>query len=167
MGKPSEILSLAKPLAKDYLVAVPFAVAVAGYVAGLSLSPEIDNDVEHARWTGFFGTAAQVTATLLVVLAVEGRLASRTEMFARLGGAVLTVGYVAVGIVAAVAGLSPSLSGAQYRHLFAITVAGGAGALFSVVLIGARALRSEYADRDAEIKKRVDERIEALKADPS
>jgi hypothetical protein len=163
MGKPGDIASLAKHLAKDYLVAVPFVVAVAGYFAGLGSAPEIGSDIEHARWTGFFATAAQVTATLLVVLAVEGRLAARTEMFARVGGAVLTVAYVAFGIMAAAAGLSPSLSSWQYRQAFAITLAGGAGALFSVVLIGARALRSEYADRDAEINERVSARVEALK----
>jgi hypothetical protein len=155
--RTKDIGSLLAAVVSDYVLVVPLIVAIVAYIFGVTVSPDIDTDVQHARWTGFFGTAAQVTATLLVVLAVEGKLAAGTALMPKRGGALLTVLYIAVGLIAAVGALSPSLSDDAYCQLFAFTVAGGVGALFSVVLIAARSLSLAYTARDDAFREQVGE----------
>ena len=163
MSRAKDLGKLLKEALSDYLLLVPLLVALTGYVLALLLSPDIDTPREHARWTSFFGTAAQVTATLFVVLVLEGRLAARTQLLPRLEGAVVTVIYVAIGILAAGLGLSPSLSDTLYCQSFALTVAGGVGALLGVVIIGMRGLTVAYAERDDELRDKVDEIYAAIK----
>jgi hypothetical protein len=80
--------------------------------------------------SGFFGTSAQVIATLFIALALEARAALVDVRFA-----VATVLYVALGLIASVVALLPSLPAALYDWLLALTLAGGLGALTSTLLI--------------------------------
>jgi hypothetical protein len=119
---------------------IPPAVAVAGYVAGLTiLGPKI-NKAFPTDFHQFFSTSAQVIATLLVVLAVEqavfeSEMAPTTKLAAQWG-----LVFVALGEVAAVLALSVRLSEEPYRQAFAVTVGSGLAALVAVVLTGWRRL---------------------------
>jgi hypothetical protein len=63
--------------------------------------------------------------------------------------------YVAVGLLASGAGLSPSLSDDLYRVVFALSVAAGVGALLNVAVIGVSALTAAYAERDKEFEDQI------------
>jgi MFS family permease len=154
-GSISDLGKLLAQRLPSYLVLVPLLVAVAAYVAGLCLAPDIDTDREHARWGGFFATGAQVIATLFVALILERRVAARTKAFRRGSAGSAAVVYAGVGLLAASAGLSPSLSDDVYRQAFALTVAAGVATLLAIVLVGLRAFAFEYAKRDAEFEEKV------------
>ena len=79
---------------------IPLAVALVAWVLSFIFAPEIDTNHKHADWTDFFGTTAQVTATLFLVLVLEGRWAARTRAFAKVAGGIMTLIYVGVGLAA-------------------------------------------------------------------
>ena len=153
----------------DHVLLVPFAAVIATFVVSLCLAPDIDSDAQHERWTSFFATAAQVTATLFIVLVLEGRAAARTKLLPRVGGMVLTVIYVAVGLLASGAGLSPSLSDDLYCFVFALTAAATVGAVLNVAVIGVSALTAAYAERDKALEDQIRQLyagMEALRRQP-
>jgi hypothetical protein len=157
-----DLLTLSKHPAHRLIRFMPALAAVAAYVIGLVIAPAIESDVDQQRWSGFFGTSAQVIATLLLALAIEARFVSRAQLFPNARWAHIAVGYVALGELAAVTGLSPSVAPCLYTQAFAITVGGGVGALITVVLIGARALTAEFRDREDDLAEQVAKRVAAL-----
>jgi hypothetical protein len=120
------------PLPRLLSFVLPASVAACALVVGTVLAP---GDLDRGDYGGFFGTSAQVIATVLVALALEARAALVEVRFA-----LLTIVYVAVGLTAAVAGLLPSLPDALYEWLVGFTIAGGAGALISTLLLAAWSL---------------------------
>jgi hypothetical protein len=120
------------PLPRLLSFLLPAGVAAFALVLGTALAP---GDLDSVAYGGFFGTSAQVTATVFVALALEARAALVEIRFA-----LLTIAYVAVGLIAAVAGLLPSLPGWLYEWLVGLAVAGGAGALISALLLAAWSL---------------------------
>jgi len=113
------------------------------FVVALALAPDIHQGADHGRFGNLFGTTAQVIATLVVALAFEARALRREEMTLRRLTATITLTYVALGGTASVVALNPGLPECVYGPLFAIAMAGAAGALLSVLAIGYRLIRSD------------------------
>lgn len=128
-----------RKIAGPYWPIVPGLLAVgAGIAAGVS-TPSIPPGKALPDWFAtFFSTSAVVIATLFVALALGARQISVSA-----GAASLTVLYVGVGEVAAVAALSGGLPHSVYPWLLGITVGAGLGALSSSVIVGAGAIGSE------------------------
>jgi len=145
-----ELVGPAAGLARRYVLVLPLAVAVGGAVAGWTFAPAIPQGGPPGWLGSFFGTAAQVAATLFVALALEARYVAMERMTAG-----LTVGYVALTLAAAVAGTSAELPSALYRPLLAVTVGGGLGGLLAVALISYSAIAAQISEeqdrRKAEI----------------
>ncbi len=133
-----ELLGPTVDLARPYVLWVPIVVAVAGFLLGLHWAPDIPKTGPPSWLGAFFGTAAQVIVTLLIALALQARYG-----ITRLLPAVLIPLYVAIGVVSAVAGTSHSLPLGAYKWLFALTMAGGLGALASAVILAVRIISSE------------------------
>jgi hypothetical protein len=126
---------------RRWLVLIPTLLALpVGYVVvSTSLVPEAAGEAGfHRRYSDFFQTAAQVIATLLVVIAVESKLASRAARLATREAGVVAVVWVVAAEVAAVAAVSPDLPLSWHSVLFSLTVSGGAAGLIAVILIAAR-----------------------------
>lgn len=117
------------------LLALPFGYALASQF----LTPEIAGQASFQKdYSSFFQTAAAVIASLLVVIAVESRLASTQTRLATREAGVLAVIWIGLAEVAALAALSPGLSPGLDGPSFNLTVSGGASGLIAVVLIAAR-----------------------------
>lgn len=116
-------------------VLMPFAGAVAALVLSVLFAPQICPGKDAESFAPFFSTAATLIGALLIALALEAGWLRASEMNVRrriVGGTAI---YVACGAVAAVLALMPQLSSSWYRALFTLTMAGGAGALLSVLAI--------------------------------
>ncbi|HET7443324.1 MAG TPA: hypothetical protein VFJ57_01555 [Solirubrobacterales bacterium] len=112
--------------------------------AAYLFAPHIDA-ATASSYSSLFSTTGQIIVTLLVALAIE--LRSLRELNAQRLIIAGTLTYVALGAGAAVLALNPTLHPGLYRALFAITLAGGIGALLSVVLIAYRGLEDEVKSR--------------------
>lgn len=113
----------------------PLVGALGAGVLSALFAPKIDPGKSAGDFAPLFATAAGLIGALLIALAVEAGWLGVTETNVRrriVGGTVL---YVAVGAVAAVLALIPTLSSNTYRVLFVLTMAGGAGALLSVLAV--------------------------------
>ncbi len=87
-------------------------------------------------------------STLLVALAVEVRALPTTFGNTRRLVVIVTLMYVALGVAASVIALDPSLPSGVYEPLFALALAGGAGALLSVLVIAFQIVEAGFgADR--------------------
>jgi hypothetical protein len=116
------------------VVGVPAAASAVVLVLAFIVAPDIDPGTDHGRFSNLFGTTAQVIATLIVALAFEARaLKEERDANVRRLVATVTVGYAALGGIASVVALNPELPGCMYRPLFAIAMAGGLGALLTVL----------------------------------
>jgi hypothetical protein len=113
-------------------------IVLAGLGAGM-IAPDM-NDRTIAGFNQMFGTCAQVVAALLVVIAVEVSLTTFRGL--DLPKAAVKTGLASgcMSLVAAVAALSPSLSDQLYDVCFVVALAGGAGSLVTVILVGLRAI---------------------------
>lgn len=127
---------------------VPLLAAVAALVAAWIVAPETAELTQRERWSDFYGTVAQVTATLFLVIALEARLVIATPAYTSAWAAIVTVSYTALALIAAGLGMSASLPQWAYDPVFAVAVGGATGSLLSVVLIGAHALSSAYGERE-------------------
>lgn len=127
-----------------HITAVVAGILLAGSAVGLAIAPEVNRDHPATELGGFFGTAAQVIAALVVALAlfqsgpspVAGHGARRflsPWIFPVLG----------LGLVASVAGLSPALPTCLYAWIFGIVVGTGTSALASTLLVGAGNLEAQ------------------------
>src|SRR4051794_10639246 len=83
---------------------VSIVAAIAGVAIGLLSVPDFETQAQRQNFSNFFGTSAQVIATLLVALALGARFAPSDAPLA-----VITVVYVGIGEVAAVTALSSVL----------------------------------------------------------
>jgi hypothetical protein len=72
--------------------------------------------------------------------------------------------YVAVGLLASGAGLSPSLSDDLYRTVFGLATAAAVGSLLNVAVIGIGALTAAYAERDKDFEDQVRQLYAGLEA---
>ena len=130
---------------------LPPVVAVAGCAAALTVLRPTVGESFPDDFSQFFGTSAQVIATLLVALALEkAAFQSATSPSATIAGRWGLV-FVALGAVAAVTALSTRLPADVYAAAFAVTVGAGIAALLSVVLAGWRTIAT--GAREAEIEK--------------
>lgn len=115
---------------------LPAVLCLIALFLGLLFTPEgLADNKRHEQFATLFGTLAQVIATLFIALALEARSGMVTVRYA-----FATVGYVAVGLTAALLIGSPSLPGWMYRPLLALGLMGAAGALGSASLIAYWAL---------------------------
>jgi hypothetical protein len=133
------------PEAKACFV-LPLAVFVFVFVLARSLAPEVSAAEWVDDYSTLFSTAAQLTVTLLVALALELRAVSFQKPNVRRLIIGVTLVYVALGAAAAVVALNPGLSTTLYKWLFSLTLAAGGAALLSVLTISYRALKSETDD---------------------
>jgi hypothetical protein len=127
---------------------VPLLATTAAVTAAWIVAPETQTLAQRERWSDFYGTVAQVTATLFLVIALEARFVIATPAYTRPWAALVTVGYVAAALVAAGLGMSTSLPQDAYHPVFAAAVGGATGALLSVFLIGAHLLSTAYTARE-------------------
>lgn len=114
------------PLPAKPSLLIPLGAATVAFVLGLFFAP----DAPGAWSISFFGTSAQVIATVFIALALEARAALVDVRFAS-----TTVVYVALGLIASVTALLPGIPASGLKWLLAFTVAGGMGALASTLLI--------------------------------
>jgi hypothetical protein len=126
---------------------LPFAVAAgAGVVVGLD-APSLTTGQPVPTWfESFFATSAAVIATLFVALALGSRQIEVKPLLAW-----LTMLYIGLGEVAAVAGLSTGLPYGWYPVLLGITAGTGIGALLSSVIIGGAAISVDESKRRKEV----------------
>lgn len=130
-------------------LAAPLILALLCGGLALYFAPEaMDDNDRHARFVPLFGTTAQVIATMFVALVLEAR---QDMVNVRLAG--VTIGYIALGVTAALLAGSPSLPGASYAWLLALSFGGGAGALATTLLIAFWGLQR----RERERSRRLDE----------
>jgi hypothetical protein len=118
-----------------------------------------DGAVDSARaplpewFVPFFSVSAGLIATLFIALTLGAR-----QIQVKVWMAWLTVVYVGLGEVAAVAGLSAALPRGVYAYLIGVTVGAGIGALLNSMIIGGRAIADDEAARrkawGEEIRKR-------------
>jgi hypothetical protein len=128
-------------LARPQLLWLPALAVVAGFFVGLLVLAPVIPDAGPPGWlTSLFATAAQLIATLFVALVLEARYASITP-----GAAYATVGYVAVGVLAAATGMSASLPHGLYAVLLGLTLGCGTGALLATALIAAKTIGGQLA----------------------
>jgi hypothetical protein len=134
--------------------AYPFVAAVVlGVLAGLT-APSVPAKETLPDWfVPFFSASAGVIATLFVALSLGTRQIQVTVWMAW-----LTVFYVGVGEVAAVAGLCAALPHGIYPILIGATVGAGIGALLSSMMIGALAIAADEAARRQRSKQTLRER---------
>ena len=121
-----------------YAIAVPVLAAIVAAGAAWILGPTgLEVDEVHSAHDQFFATAAQLIGALLVALVVEARAPfSRTGTVVARTIAASAAVVITLGGLAAVLGLSPDLSDTVYRLCMALTWAGLAAGLVSVVLLG-------------------------------
>lgn len=126
---------------------MPLVGALAALVVAAAFAPDINTAHKASQVSSLFSTSAQVIATLLVALALEARALPFRELNARrlIAGGTLT--YVIVGAVAAIVALNPALSSCAYQVLFALTLAGGAGALLSVLAIAYHVIDTQAVEQ--------------------
>jgi hypothetical protein len=123
------------------LVLVPtlFALPLFFVVAELLLVPGTAGTATFRdEYSNFFQTAAAVIASLLVVVAVELKFASRESRLATGEAGVIAVAWIGLAEVASVVALSPAIPLALDRWVFSLTVSGGVAGLVAVMLIAAR-----------------------------
>lgn len=121
-----------------------FVAAVLGIAAGVT-APSIPAKGEPPAWfVPFFTTSAGVIATLFITLTLGGRQIPVKPWIAW-----VTVSCIALGEVAAVAGLSTELPHAVYPWLIGVTVGAGIAALLNSVIVGGRAIADDEAKRQA------------------
>jgi hypothetical protein len=131
------------------LATVQLVAAVASVAGARWVAPTISTAARHRDFVDFFATSAAVIAALLIALAIEARQVVRSKFLANLSAIT-----VAVGLLSAVAALSPDLSTRTYRWLFALTVGGGVGGLVAALVVGAQTMAAEIGEaRLAEIRK--------------
>ncbi len=133
-----------------YVFFLPFVVLIVGYLLGLFLiGPEVQSGFS-TKFSSFFLTAAQVMAAAFVALAFQARLyATGTALLSRRATRLAFV-YVVVGVVAAVAALSPSLPGWLYEQAFALTVGCGLAVLIALLLVAGRQITAATRDEEKE-----------------
>ena len=122
----------------QYAIWVPIGFGVAaGTVAGLLAPSGLEDNSTYDHWNPLFATAAQVLAALLLALIVEAR-----SPFSETGQLAVRIAAVSAGLmlgageIAALVGLSPSLSCSVYTGVFVLTLGGFAGGLTAVVMLG-------------------------------
>jgi hypothetical protein len=106
----------------------------AGVIFGWATAPPYGTFYDHSFYSPLFSTAAQVIATLFVAFALGGRF-----YLASIGQAAVTILFIAVAEIAAVAALSPTLPHGAYAPLLGVTIGGGVGALLAAALTAGRA----------------------------
>lgn len=112
------------------------ALAFTAAVLGFFWAPSINCAVGPPQWfQPFFAAAAGSIAALFIALAL-GTIQISTGRSA----AILTVAYVALGELAALAAISTELPAWLYKFLLAATVGAGVGALGSAVVLGSHAI---------------------------
>lgn len=113
-------------------------LALVAALVGFCLAPSIDPVPGPPQWfQPFFAAAAGSIAALFIALAL-GTIQISTGRSA----AVLTVAYVALGELAALAAICTELPVWLYKFLLAATLGAGVGALASAVVLGAHAISS-------------------------
>lgn len=110
-----------------------YALVALNFVPGTAGKPSF-----HNEYSDFFQTAAAVIASLLVVIAVESRLASKETRLATREAGVIAVVVIGAAEIAAIGALSPSLSPGLHTEVFSFTVSGGITGLLAVALVAAR-----------------------------
>jgi hypothetical protein len=135
-----ELLGPLVDLTRPYVLWIPIVVAAVGFALGLTWAPHIPATGPPTWLGGFFTTAAQIIVVLLVALTLQARYGIMSRF-----PALLVPLYVTVGVVSAMAGTSPSLPRGAYHWLFALTLAGGSGALASAVILAFRTIRTEIS----------------------
>ncbi|MDX6627659.1 MAG: hypothetical protein QOE56_2648 [Solirubrobacterales bacterium] len=132
-------------LARRFVGATPIILFAIGVAGGWALAPGRESLEAHSWFSGFFGTSAQVIATLFVGYALGARF-----YLSSVGVAILTLVLVGVSEVAAVAALSPSLPLDMYAPLMGLTIGGGLGSLLAALLSAGRVVVKEHRDSEAE-----------------
>jgi hypothetical protein len=114
------------------------AIAIVAGVAAWLTAADLGTKAQHRGFVDFFSATAAVIGALLVALAIEARAVLPLKSYALVAPTCL-----AIGEIAAVAALSPSLPGGTYRWLLAFAVGGGLGGLIAVLWAAGKLLRSE------------------------
>lgn len=123
---------------KDRYVSSPAGlVTVGAFAIGLLIAPDVDTPGDFSTLAG---TCAQVIAGLLVVLAVQVTVGSFRGLDLRASDVKTGLVVGGVSLIAAVAALSPTLPIVLYAPLLALAVAGGLGALVTVMILGVRVI---------------------------
>lgn len=112
--------------------AVALVVGLVALVVVLLTDAPREGEVAKGAYEQFFGTSAQITAALIIALAIESSREGDGEETAFKLEACLSV---ALGAVAALAGLIPGLPRAVYAGALTIIPSGVVGGLVGVVAI--------------------------------
>jgi ribose/xylose/arabinose/galactoside ABC-type transport system permease subunit len=141
-GKPKHDPVEAPTIAPRWFWLILLLALLAALFACLS-APDIDSAKGPPDWFQlFFATSAGVIATLFITLALGS-----TQINASVPAAIATVGYIAVGELAALAAISPALPVCLYKFLLGATVGAGVGALASAVVISGHAISNDAWQR--------------------
>jgi hypothetical protein len=123
-------------------VATLVVLAVAYVVA-----PDFDTVAQRDRLSDFFGTSAQIIATLLVAVALFQGLSSADASYrVRRFLTWRTFAYIALSEIAAIAGLVQVLPPCGYTVAFVATLGFGAGALIAVLVAGLENIGAQRQD---------------------
>ena len=129
---------------RRYVGASPLVVFIGGVALGWVIAPSYTSLGAHQWFSAFFGTSAQVIATLFVGFALGARF-----FMASVGIATTTLVLVGLSEIAAVAALSPSFPSGAYGPLTGVTIGGGLGALLAAMISAARVAVVEHTKREA------------------
>jgi hypothetical protein len=128
-------------------------VAIVAYVR----APDTDNASTKDALEQFFPSAAQISATLLVAVALfGGALADPVAVRVRRWIGPLTFVYLGVATAGGTIGSVTTLSGMVDRWLFALTCGAGAAGLVTVLLMGHANIRGQRARADSAQADRLD-----------
>jgi hypothetical protein len=142
-------------VARDYfgyhrrgLILVPsLLVLPVGYLAAQSIVPSVAGTSAFApMYSTLLQTTAEIIAALLVVIAVQIRLAARETRFAIREAGLVAVLWTVFGEVAALVALSPELAPRLQAPAFRMMIAGGASGLVTLLMIAIQSA-SERARR--------------------
>ncbi|MGN6201959.1 MAG: hypothetical protein ACTHNY_06090 [Solirubrobacterales bacterium] len=137
--------SLEKFVRRRFLSWLPVICFIVGLAAGWFFAPGHQSLEDHAWFSGFFGTSAQVIATLFVGYALGARF-----YLASVRVAIITLLLVGVSEIAAVTALSPSLPTDFYAPLMGVTIGGGIGSLVAALLSAMHVVVEERHAREQE-----------------
>lgn len=130
---------------RERLAKVQLAILIGSGILAWFIAPTINSPRQHAGFVDFYATCAGVIAALLIALVIEARSVVGSPLHA-----MVTAVSVGIGMLSALAALSPALPEPWiYRWLFVFMVAGGLGALVAAVHAGQRLIREDiHASQD-------------------
>lgn len=129
---------------RGVLLIPAFLAGPIGFALGLLIAPDQVGTNCFAKVYGvFLQTVAGAIVALLVVIAVQNRLASRQTRFATREAGIFAVLWILVGEIAALAALSPGLPHGLQKWAFAVMIGGASAGIVAILFIAGWLLESQ------------------------